>query len=85
MNTLLHYATCPVWESGVTAHCDCFLVSAWRIRKEPGEQFPWRIWRRTNDNTWEPLMRASTYAAAVALVNSMMDLRINAVERDSHA
>lgn len=77
MNSLSHYATCNVWESGSWATCDCYMVPAWRIRKEPGEIHPWRIWRRTDDMNWEHLMRCSTYAGAVALVKEFIWLRNN--------
>lgn len=82
----MHYATCPGWESGDMDDCSCFIPAVWRIRKEPGEQFPWRIWRRTADLEYAPLMRASSWNAAFQLVEEMIWLRHNAVrQRETNA
>lgn len=59
--------------------CTCLTVPAWRIRKEPDEPFPWRIWRRDGDLTYEPVMRAATFHAALALVQGFIWLRGNAL------
>ncbi len=75
MKQLDHYATCPGWMSGSVADCTCFGLPAWRIRKEPDQQFPWRIWRRTEDLTFEPLLSASSWQAAFSLVQGLMHLR----------
>lgn len=81
MNYIVHYATCPCWETGDFDDCSCFLPAAWRIRKEPSEQFPWRIWRRTADWTYEPLMRCSSWRGAMELVGQFIWLRQHAVQR----
>lgn len=83
MNSLLHFATCSCWETGDTADCTCSPVPAWRIRYEAEEQFPWRIWRRTSDLSYEPLMRCSTFEAARQLVLELMRLRVKAVTRSA--
>lgn len=84
MNSLTHYATCAVWETGSWNNCTCYSLPVWRIRKEPSEQFPWRIWRRTTDMTFEPLMRASTFQGALALVKQLTWLRHHALTRESN-
>jgi hypothetical protein len=84
LKTHLHYATCPTWASAVFTDCTCFVSPAWRIRKETGEQFPWRIWRRMPDSTYEPMIRASSWAAAVQLVAQLNWLRDHAVVRETH-
>lgn len=78
----LHYATCPIWATGSWADCDCRGEPVWRIRKEPDEVFAWRIWRRDNDGRYEHLMRCSTWAGALALVEQFMWLRKNALTGD---
>lgn len=85
MTTLHHYGTCQVWETGSWNNCTCHRVAPWRIRKEPEEQFPWRIWRRTSDMTYEPLMRCASWAGALALVHQFQWLRANATWRDTNA
>lgn len=84
MKTLLHYATCPAWDTGDTVSCTCFSAPPWRIRKEPAEAFPWRIWRRTADFNYEPLMRCSRFEGAVELVAQLIWLRNNALHRESN-
>jgi hypothetical protein len=81
MKMVVHYATCPTWVSGQFVDCTCFLVAPWRIVKEPGEQYPWRIWRRTAGDSYEPFMRASTWHGAFQLVEQMIWLRNNALIR----
>jgi hypothetical protein len=83
-NSLTHYATCQVWESGNWADCTCYSAAPWKIRKEPQEQFPWRIWRRTSDESYEPLMRCSTFAGAVELIKGLVWLRENALHKDGN-
>lgn len=83
MKFLLHPATCPVWVTARFTDCTCMSVPSWRIRKEPGESFPWRIWRRTDDLTYEPLVRAASWSAAVRLVQQMIWMREHAVRRES--
>ncbi len=84
MKQLHHYATCPGWESGTVVDCTCYLLPAFRIRKEPEEQFPWRIWRRTDDLNYIPLMSASSFTGAVGLVDALLWLRRNGLRRDNH-
>lgn len=79
----LHPANCPVWVTADARECTCAYVPAWRIRKEPGEEFPWRVWRRTDDMTYAPLLRASTWGRAVALIKAMNELQIVAAEQES--
>lgn len=74
---------CQVWTTGEWDTCDCFLIwPVWRIRKEPNEQFPWRIWRWTNDGYYEPLMRCSSFEGARQLVLQMAWLRKAALRGD---
>lgn len=75
MSDYLHYATCPTWETGSWADCDCKGQPPWKVRKEPAEVFPWRIWRYTSDGTYEHLMRCSTWAGAMSLIDQLMWLR----------
>lgn len=84
MNLTDHYASCPGWETGHLADCTCYEPPAWRIRKEPGGQFPWRIWRRTSDFTYAPLMCASTFDGAMELVSQFVWLRKNALNRETN-
>ncbi len=84
MKLLDHYASCPGWESGVVADCTCYVLPAFRIRKEVTEQFPWRIWRRTADLTYTPLMSASTWDAAFELVQGFLWLRREGLNRGNH-
>jgi hypothetical protein len=85
MKTLLHCATCPVWVTGSLPDCTCFWQPPWRIRKEPGEAFPWRIWRLTDDMTYEPLIRAASFLAAVQLVHQVIEMKYEAVRRENRA
>lgn len=85
MTSLTHYATCRCWATGNWNDCDCHTVPAWRIRKEDGELFPWRIWRRTEDDSFEHVMRCSSHAGAIKLVLSFIWLRENAIDRETHA
>ena len=85
MNSILHYATCRSWESGLIESCSCFFLPAWKIRKEEGELFPWRIWRRVNgdDPSYQHVMRCSSWQGAVELVSQFIWLRNNAIQRES--
>lgn len=84
MISFQHYATCLVWESGSWANCTCQDIKPWRIRKEPAELFAWRIWRLTDDGGYEHLMRCSTWAGAIALVDQFVWLRNNALTGGLH-
>lgn len=81
MTSLSHYATCKVWSSGYWNSCDCRGLPLWRIRKESGELFPWRVWRYTDDDVYEPLMRCSTFDGARELVAQFEWLRRQTNER----
>lgn len=81
---IIHYAGCAGWKSGDMDDCTCYEPRAWKVRKEPDEQFPWRIWRRTNDGPYEHLMRCSTWTGAMSLVNQFEWLRKNALTGESH-
>lgn len=85
MNELSHYATCAVWTTGNPKNCNCADQPPWRIRKEPHELFAWRVWRYTDDGTYEHLMRCSTWAGAMSLVEQFVWLRKNALTGESHA
>lgn len=76
---LSHYATCKVWETGSWAECDCKGQPPWRIRKEDSELFPWRIWRYTDDGTYEHLMRCSSWSKAMSMVDGFMGIRRQAL------
>jgi hypothetical protein len=80
--TIIHYGSCAGWESGDMDDCDCFDPRPWRIRKEPEEQFPWRVWRRTDDWSYEPLMRCSSWHGAMELVHQFICLRERALLRE---
>lgn len=84
MNTLIHPATCPTWQTASLTDCTCYSTAIWRIRKETGEMFPWRIWRRTSDLTYEPLMRCSTFLGALELVQNLLWLRHNVLQRETN-
>lgn len=83
----LHFATCPWWGSGDAAVCNCLpeINPAWRIRKDSDQQFPWRIYRRTGDRVYEPLMGCSSFDRALELVRSLHWLRRHGVRRPSDA
>lgn len=83
MNTLIHPIGCPVWETGSVVDCTCPLLAAWRIRKDPFEQFPWRIWRLTGDATYESMMGCSSFEGARQLVLQLMWLRTHAIKREA--
>lgn len=85
MKAILHHGSCPTWATADWDTCNCYNSAAWRIRKEPGELFPWRIWRRTEDFTYEHLMRCSSWAGAMNLVEQFIWLRNNVMERESNA
>ena len=74
MKSILHYGSCPTWETADFADCSCY-STVWRIRKEPAELFPWRIWQRTTDLDYEPLMRCSSFENARQMVTALMILR----------
>jgi hypothetical protein len=86
LNLLIHPGTCRTWWSGDGADCNCcvFTHEPWSIRHDPAEQFPWRIWRLMNDDTYEPLMRCSTFAAATQLIEQLQQLRLAVLKRDSN-
>lgn len=84
MTALMHFATCPAWETADWQDCTCLHAAPWKVRKEPAEQFPWRIWRRTTDDSYEPLMRCSTFAGAINLIDGLVWLRHNALSRQSN-
>jgi hypothetical protein len=73
--SVVHYAACAGWSTGDLDDCNCYEPRAWRVRKEPAEQFPWRIWRRTNDGAYEHVMRCSTWAGAMSLIEGFTMLR----------
>lgn len=83
MNEKLHYGSCPVWGSAAAGDCTC-PAPAWRIRKDPAEQFPWRVFRQTSDGP-EQLMGCSTWQHAVSLIREFDKLRANTgqLRRDS--
>lgn len=74
-NDVLHGGSCWVWATGVASDCNCQPTPVWRIRKEPQQQFPWRVFRLTGDATYEPLMRCSRFDQALALVRGLADLQ----------
>lgn len=83
MNKIIHWPTCAAWVTNELADCNCQQASTWRIRKEPHEAFPWRIWRHTGDDVYEPLMSCSSFEKAHALVRAFEDLvRLTAVRND---
>lgn len=77
---ILHLATCPAWASGDEYDCSCIEEPAWLIRKDSREVFAWQIYRRTPDS-YEPLMRCSTFEGARQLVVSLMWLSRNRLRR----
>lgn len=80
---VIHAASCPVWSSGDEIDCACEVCDqTWFIRNTPTELFPWRVWRRMNDGSYEPLMRCSTFEGARQLANQLQWLRLNAIRRD---
>ncbi len=84
MKLIDHYATCPGWVTGGITDCTCYEIADWRIRKETDQSYPWRIWRRTGDFVYEPVMRCSTWHGAVELVNQFIWLRQNALHKESN-
>lgn len=84
MNSTEHFGTCAAWVSGSELDCDCAVVAPWRIRKERAESFPWRIWRRTDDDDYIPLLRCATFPAAMAMVEQLQALRVHYLRKDHH-
>lgn len=84
MSDLSHFATCKVWSSGNWRECDCAGMRPWRVRKQPEELFAWRIWRYTGDGVYEPMMGCSTWSGAMSLIQQLMWLRDQAVEKETN-
>ena len=85
VNSTEHFGTCAAWASGSEFDCDCVTgMAPWRIRKDHAKAFPWRIWRRTDDDDYIPLLRCSTFAAAMAMVTQLQALRVHYLRKDHH-
>lgn len=72
-----HRVGCPVWgdwgDETVTGRCTC--PRDWLIRKSrDGDRYPWRVHRRTSDDTYELFIRTSDFHQARTLVVSMVTL-----------
>lgn len=66
----LHYAACPVWETGKPTPCTC--PRPWLIRRDgQGHTHPWCVYRTTTDG-YELFLRSSRYGQAVDLVRSLV-------------
>ena len=73
---LAHLSTCGTWRS---QSCTCGMPKPWRVRKQIKEEYPWTVERLISNTTgydihysYEPLMRCSTFEAAIQLVDSML-------------
>lgn len=84
IDDLSHFATCSVWSTGLPGSCDCSGMRPWRVRKDPGELFAWRIWRLTGDAVYEPMMGCSTWLGAMSLIEQLIWLRNNALQKETN-
>lgn len=85
MTSIVHFPTCQVWVVGRWSACDCNFVPAWRIRKLNTGPYPWQVLRLSSDDTYEHVMRCSSWEGAMELVQQFIWLRNNAVRRETRA
>lgn len=77
---MLHYPTCPVWETNDPASCNCQPRRGWMVREDPTQQYPWRVVRMTSDGEQE-VMGCSTFGRALDLIRGFAWLKENGQQR----